>query len=466
MDVDFSRIVIVAASITLLVVGGFYTAQASDDKTEFLRDGDEKRNVVIISIDPLRSDHMPCYGYHRNTTPNICSVAEDSYAFENAYSTSTWTLPSTGSVFSSNYPSVHGATHKERNNFHPVGPTLAGFLQRRGYATAAFVGEGFVGSRFGLDKGFNVYKELITRTKSPEVPGLHFNATIPKSLNWIDKTEEPFFLYLQSFDPHAPYASPEPFRGHYSSNYSGVLTNYTLDYRRKKGNILDDIYQTKNGPVLRTEKKTIQLNERDLQYIVDRYDEGLRYSDYMLGKYLQSLRDRGLMNETVVIIQSAHGETIADRRNRGRRIVGRFGPYEEIVNVPLIVRIPENEGREISGRVSLLDMMPTIVSGLGVENETLSNTMQGKSFAKVFRGGSVNRETLFFEYHLHNLVGVSTERWKFIQKPGFQNKLYNLDRDPGEKNDIINERPQTVSRLQSKIDRWKLKNNRFKERYR
>ena len=446
-----------------LILAGFAGSAViygvGSDDANFIEEDD--LNVVVISVDPLRADHIGAYGYERNTTPNIDRLAEDSYVFEDVYSTSTWTLPSMGSVFSSNYPAVHGATTKEEDNFDPVGPTLAETFREEGYRTGAFVGSGFVSPRFGIDRGFDVYEEGVVSV-SPPVKGLHFEESIPQAAEWTDRSEEPFFLYLQSFDAHAPFHNPEPFSGQYAGNYTGTLSNYTLDYKAQEGNILDDIYYTENGPVLRTNNKSLDLDEQDIQYIRDRYDEGILYSDHMVGEFLNRLREQGVMDETVVIFMSAHGETLADRAQMDSRLIGRFGPYEEVVRTPLIIRVPGQEGRQVEGKLSLIDLMPTLVEAAGVSNNSVSSTMQGEVFADVFKGGSVEREKVFFEYNVRSIVGSSTDQWKYFSREGRSNgRLFDLVKDPSETEDISSEKKQIVSDFQESIDAWKLRNNQI-----
>jgi len=441
------------------VIGAAAIYSSGSGGTNFIEE--DGLNVVIISVEPVRSDHMGVYGYERNTTPNIDRLAQDSYVFENVYSTSTWTLPSMGSVFSSNYPTVHGATTKEEDNFDPVGPTLAETFRDKGYRTGAFVGSGFVSPRFGIDKGFDIYDEGVVSVNSP-VKGLHFEESIPKAVEWTDKSEEPFFLYLQSFDPHAPFHSPEPFNNRYAGNYSGSLSNYTLDYRSQEGNILDDIYYTSDGPVLRTNNTALELDQQDIQYIRDRYDEGILYSDHMVGEFLNRLREKELMNETVVIFMSAHGETLADRKRMDSRLIGRFGPYEEVVRTPLMIRVPHKEGRQVEDKLSLIDLMPTLVEAAGIKDNSLSSTMQGESFAEVFRGESVGREKVFFEYNVRSIVGGSTDQWKYFSREGrSDDKLFNLVEDPSETADMSSEKDQVVNEFQESIDALNLRNSQI-----
>ncbi|MEM8998581.1 MAG: sulfatase, partial [Acidobacteriota bacterium] len=321
----------------------------------------EPPNLVVIVVDTLRADHLGAYGYAPPTSPTIDGLAERGALFEAAYSTAAYTRPSTASILTGHYPSVHGAvTHADS-----IGPgiaTLAERLQGAGYRTAGFYRNGNVGPRFGFARGFDEYvgvekRHRRERRRRGEGAGaaeknsetgdwLVAEAAIP-ALDAFRKdraeTGRPFFLYLHLADPHDPYTPP---RDVLSGFLDGpLLPELELFYTQPRSAM------TENPSVLRR-LTTGQLPWRPntLEQIVALYDAEIAASDAVIGRVLGHLESLGLAEETVVVVTSDHGEELFERGNSGHG----HSHFEEQLHVPLVIAGAGVERRRIRGPVSLI----------------------------------------------------------------------------------------------------------------
>ncbi|MFH0870511.1 MAG: sulfatase [archaeon] len=288
-------------------------------------------NVIIISLDALRADHLPCYGYSRNTSPNICELGENGVLFTNAFSNAASTLSSFSSVFTSQYPSVHNAGEysimlSERKT------TLAEILKKEGYSTVAFTGGGFLSSGWNLDQGFDTYESGES------------NESLQDAMAWIDRNgHEKFFLFVHFYKPHSPYASPDDFNELYADKaYDGKL----------KGSPLDDDFMNE------VNAGRLNLSAEDISYLNARYDGAIRFIDSYVSQLISSLKESGAYNNSLVILMSDHGENLMNRKGQ----VGHGDFYDEQVHIPLIAHYPYPVGSIRSDSlVESVDVMPTIL---------------------------------------------------------------------------------------------------------
>ena len=311
-----------------------------------------KYNLLLISIDTLRADHLKCYGYNRDTSPHLDQLAREGTLFENLTATTSWTTPSHMSMFTSLYPSVHGVQTVNDALGDGV-PTLAQCLAQSGYVTAAFVTGPLVGHRFGFNRGFEFFDDFTAAAALPFQPrqqaGLARAATSPAITNlatqWLKKhSQENFFLFLHYFDCHHDYTPPTPFNEKFDPDYKGNENGRDI-FRRQ-----DDVMA--------------HISVVDLAHMVALYDGGIAYTDEHVGRILQLLQDLRLSEKTLVIVLSDHGEAFLEH---GKLLHGN-SLYEEVLQVPLIMRLPGviPAGKRVAGNVSQVDLMPTALGLLHV----------------------------------------------------------------------------------------------------
>ncbi len=349
----FSAIMLVV--ILGSIIGVVKITELPDLNTASSEAASSTENVVLITLNSMRADHMPCYGYHRNTTPNICEQARKGYLVENMYSSSTWTLPAQWSIHSGRFPLAHGITNPEQDieNF----PTMAEQFQNAGYKTGAFVGS--IGkdagsstgtlqlnSKYGFDRGFDTYHE----------EGRYLKHTVPAAKKWISKNNDrEFFLFLQSYNLHLPANEPVH-NDTFDPRYNGTLHEITV---RNPG---ARVTQNKSGTFLTDGNTTLEFTKRDLHHLNAEYDGNLKHVDRQLGELFTFLENKELMENTTLIITSAHGIGLDERTRLGPNVLD----LEEVSHVPLVIRNTSPPSKE-EGFFQLIDLMPSILQESNIE---------------------------------------------------------------------------------------------------
>jgi len=317
-------------------------------------------NVLLITIDTLRADHLSCYGYHRKTSPNIDKLASEGVRFENAYTAIPLTGPSHITMFTSRYPQEHGArTNGLAYDTSAKLLFLPQILRKFGYRSAGFISSWPLTSRLTrLNQFFDYYDEDLPR-KYQMVNSMRFAEDVtPRALSWLKANHDhPFFLWVHYFDPHSPY------------------------HLREKFTQLPET-GAPNQPGLKANSET---RERVLKY-----DSEIGYADYYIGKLLDEIDKLGLRDSTAVFLLADHGESLGehDYVGHGRHL------YENIVRIPLIVRFPKvaTVGKVVRKTVSTIDLSPTILNvalGKPVRDLKLPVELAGHSFAKSLDGGTI-----------------------------------------------------------------------------
>ena len=394
-------------------------------------------NLVLIGVDTLRPDHLGCYGYDRATSPNIDRLAEGGVLFENVMSPCPWTLPSFATIFTSLYPSQHGAMGS-RTAMREGFPTLASLLMEYGYATGAIINAPYLKGKFKMDRGFDFY--YMTPPEGRDADG-----TTEDALRWIDDNSAgPFFMFAHYFDPHIPYAPPAPYDSIFDPDYTGKV--------RKP-------YNPKWLPRARLHglKMVTNLKQADMDHIEALYDGEVAFTDAAIGDLIDGLEARGLTNNTLIVLLSDHGEEFFEHGGfeHGHSL------FNELLRASFILSLPGriSEGRRLPGQVRLVDVMPTLLDLLGIECES---HLEGRSLAGMLGSAGGNRERggsgpggeartagearcLFphdFAYAEALLYGgeqksLTAYPWKLIY--GMQEEetsLFNLEDDPGEQQNL------------------------------
>jgi arylsulfatase A-like enzyme len=308
----------------------------------------ERPNIVLISIDSLRADHLGAYGYHRPTSPNIDRIAAEGIVFERAYSTTSWTLPSHLSMLSGRYPDDHGVV----NDMTRLGDgveLLPELLATEGYRSAAVVSGLYLHGRYGYDRGWERYDDRLAPLKKAQEIGpeaasrVTSDAVHAAAVGLLDHLEGgPFFLFLHYFDVHFDYRPPPPWDTAFDSDYTGPVDG--LGVRDLKD-------------------ARARLPERDLEHLVALYDGEIAWVDHWLGELDAELTRRGLRDRTMLIVTADHGEEFYEHG----RLAHQANLFDTTLQVPLVVRLPGGRfaGIRSAEPVSLVDLLPTITDPAG-----------------------------------------------------------------------------------------------------
>jgi arylsulfatase len=290
-------------------------------------------NVLVISIDTLRQDHVSAYGYARATTPNIDALAREGALFRDAVSSSNWTLPAHMSLMTGLAPSAH-RVEDDGHRLPASVQTLAGVLAQAGWRTGGFTSHVYLDPEFGFARGFDDYET---------VPDQRADAVTDKALAWLERpSERPFFLFLHYFDPHWEYDPPEPFASRFGA----------AERRYGSAAFLYPHLDPANP-----------LPAPAIPEVVKLYDGEIAFTDHHIGRLVDRLRERGQLDDTLVVVVSDHGEEFGEH--------GTFGHgthlHGEVTRVPLIVRAPGRaEAGERRGTALLSDLPHTLLAAAGV----------------------------------------------------------------------------------------------------
>jgi arylsulfatase A-like enzyme len=378
-------------------------------------------NVILISLDTLRADHVGCYGYSRPTTPVIDELAARGVVFERAIANSPWTLPSHASMLTGFRPRHHGVRSPEKAL--PEGfQTLATELLANGSQTMAIVNSFYLSHRFGLHRGFLQFKKFQTKSKGDRVRSGADQVDL--AMKWITQNgEKPFFLFLHNYDVHSDYDPSPEFAEMFVRPYSGSA-NGTTHYLRK------------------VRRGNANLDADGVQHVVDLYDAGIREIDHELGRLFEFLGNTGLLSRTLVIVTSDHGEEFLEH---GGVLHGRT-MYREVLEVPLIIAGPGvPEGRRVGQLVQLTDIFATVLELMGVED---APSTDGTSLVAAWTKDSdtTSDRHAYAEADYKRKIGddtlemIRSERFKLIfERPTKAMWLYHLAVDPGEQVDVAAE---------------------------
>ena len=362
-------------------------------------------NIVVITIDTLRADHLGCYGYKQIKTPNIDALAADGSRFERAYTPVPVTLPAHTVIFTGTYPMLSGIHDFSANKLNPQQPTLASVLKGHGYTTGAVIGSAVLDSRFGLNHGFDFYYDHFDFSRLEESnldemerPG---NVVADQSLDWLGKNyQKKFFLWMHLYDPHYPYRPPAPYNQEYASHL---------------------------------------------------YDGEIAFADAQVGRLLRFLKEKGLYQNTLIVLSGDHGESLGEH---GEKTHGFF-IYNATLHVPLIIRIPgtRTEGL-VTASAGLADIMPTVLSTLGLE---VPAQVQGQNLLAAINGKkkeeprSLYAESFLPRLHFNwsELRGVETWNYHFIAAP--KPELYDLAKDPGETQNLFAEKKAVGEEMRAEL---------------
>jgi len=435
-------------------------------------------NILFITVDTLRADHLSSYGYPRQTSPAIDRLAAEGARFDQASSQWPKTTPSFASMFTSSYAKDNGIVRKVGIPLPCRFETLAEALQRRGYGTYAVVSNGAVGSDFYFDQGFDSFVQTWKLPHGADGADPNRAEAVTRLAaglaERIDR-RKPFFLWVHYIDPHWPYSPPKPFRDRFQGD---PFFDRSVRIPVARGKARQEMMGMGEGQVVD--------GHDDLAFYVARYDAEIAYTDAEIGKLLAALRAKGLMGKTLTVLTADHGESLGDHHYFFDH--GRFG-FQTCLRVPLIVHYPGVvKPRVDRDPVELIDLAPTLLQAAGARLAG-GRWKQGRSLARRLRGlpplaeampGAVPASTSAepapphpglafseagYELDDHWMKIVRDRRFKLIYAQmlpdqrwtggdGVRFVLYDLERDPGETRNVAAEHPRDLERLERALSRW------------
>jgi arylsulfatase A-like enzyme len=406
-------------------------------------------DVFIYVIDALRADHLGCYGYNRDTSPAIDAFAAEATLFEDAHTAATWTRPSVATILSGLYASVHGVVHYGDGLADwPV--LLPEILREVGYGTRAYVTNGHVTPAMGFDQGWDDLAYL-------QAPAGWVNAMAERALAQEDP-DRPVFLYLHTVEPHGPYTPrPENLR-RFDRGFKG-----RCDGSQEALDALDVLYP--------------DLSEEDVQHLLDRYDADVYEADQGFAGFLEVLRNAGRYEDSLILLVSDHGEAFCEHDTFGHG----WELNQEDMHILFAVRFPQNRhgGVRVAERASLIDIMPTILSEVGVRPE-LPYELPGRRLEQLVKLAAprpsrrIYAETCYWDSNDLDLVCVIDEdgfkRVVDVSVPPQETAtkkslgLWDTRADPREETDLAEELPVRAAYDEILIARWMWEQRHWRER--
>jgi arylsulfatase A-like enzyme len=372
----------------------------------------EPLNVVMICLDTLRADRLGCYGYDLPTSPFLDGLSRQSILLTDVLAQNPSTVLSHRAVFTGNY------VFRQESGPAPASHTIAGILTEAGYATAAFTDGGLMSVRFGNNPGFDVYNDAAGGTQR----------VFGRGLEWIDANPgKPFFLFLHTYDIHYPYMPPKPFDNMFLPPGDAPY-HLGKDYGQEYWNGLD-------------------LERQEFIWISRRYDGGIRYTDTNMMDLWMALKNRNLLNNTIVIVFADHGESMGERL-----FVGHREPYEPQIHIPLLFHIPGWDHAVLDGAAESIDITPTLLELLSIKSDkpfcgrSLAVNMQKTIHLNLFRPRL--SETWMRAFRLG-------PEWKLILQDKNENDaLYHLPTDPEELRNLCGDYPEIAEELKHGLSQF------------
>ncbi len=437
-----------------------------------------KPNIVLIVMDTQRADNLSCYGYSRKTTPNLDRIADEGALFLNNIVPGVWTLPSHASLFTGRYVSGHGAdAHCEylMVDF----PTMAEILNENGYMTVGFSNNGWVSRRTGLARGFQEFYLISRRIRGRRIVEWFYVEeerfsgegeedrgslkTVNAVISWLKRRwdrRRPFFIFINFIEPHGPYWPPEPFRSRFLPPDVTEEELRSLVRLRSVGECID------------IRVGALKLTKREWMLEKALYDGCTATVDDRIGKLCLYLEDEGLIDDTLLIITSDHGDVQGEHPPH---VEHHLCVYEELVRVPLIMRYPDliPKGTRIKWLSQTVDILPTILEIAEIKERKYWQTIHGRSLLPSIMEGKPVRDYALIEYHTsvqqlfhiwrrhpsfdirrynYWIKALRTMRYKYIWYSDGRDELYDLEKDPKETRNIASEMPEVVAELRSKLE--------------
>ncbi|HLK34316.1 MAG TPA: sulfatase-like hydrolase/transferase, partial [Terriglobales bacterium] len=368
-----------------------------------------RTNVLLITIDTLRPDHLGCYGDRQVHTPNIDSLAAAGTRFEHAYAPVPITLPSHTVMMTGTYPMYSGIHDFSGNRLNPQQLTLASILRQHGYSTGAVLGSAVLDHRFGLNSGFDFYYDHFDFNRledaNLDLMKRSGDLVVGQALQWLSANSgKPFFLWVHLYDPHMPYQPPPPF---------------------------------------------------DREYAGRPYDGEIAFADVQVGRLLHFLQQKQLYGRTLIVLSGDHGESLGEHgeKNHG------FFIYDTTLRIPFLVKLPggEHHAPRVGQPASTVDLLQTVLEVLKIpppadaQGASLLPLIQGKQPATAAPVALYSESFLpLLHFDWSDLRGIQVGRYHFIDVP--KPELYDISTDPGETRNLYAQKPAVAQELKAQLD--------------
>jgi arylsulfatase A-like enzyme/tetratricopeptide (TPR) repeat protein len=407
-----------AALVGLLFVGGtglWWALRAPRSPRDLVqrwwaREGVDRPNVILVTLDTTRADHLGCYGYGPARTPNLDAIAQGGVLFAQASAVAPLTQPAHSSIMTGMYPTHHGVHINGNAALGPEQQTIAEVLLEKGYHTGAFVGAFVLDGRWGLNQGFQVYDDRfdLEKYKHLDLASVQRPAdkVVDAALAWLEKEQQhPFFAWIHFYDAHSPYEPPEPF-----------------------------------------------VSEYRAQGLAGLYDGEIAFVDQQLGRCVSWLRAKGLDRKTALVVIGDHGEGLG---SHGEGTHGYF-VYDYALRVPLLVAtpFPELHGVKVDAQVSAVDVFPTVLALAGLP----ATEVHGRSLLPLMLHAGEDQTsyaysesmTASLQFGWAPLQSLRGKGYKLIKAP--RPELYDLSADPAETTNVYEQQPAVAKDLMRRLD--------------
>lgn len=394
-----------------------------------------RANIVLITIDTLRADHLGCYGYFRDTSPNLDALAKESVVFDQAFAVMATTLPSHASMLTGRYPLEHGIVANLMHGGNPFGwkegmLSIAQVAKEAGYSTAGFVSAAPLKRASGISAGFDVWSE-------PDAVERQGAETMKEVLAWLDtEPREPYFLWVHFYDPHWRHRAPAP----YDTMFHSEGPDPALEAWLQERGIGDEAKRSNARKSTQTRKA------------INDYCGEVRYTDAQVGVLLDRLRKSGELERSALVVTADHGEGLNQHDWTAHGLV-----WDEQLRVPLLMRFPASSGvapKRVDKLVSLVDLFPTVlarIEPLGapsqrafLEQSTGTDVLSPKFTERPLLGQRTGRE---LAEDPGEMYALTTREWKFIHEPEVGDKLFDRRKDPFELENLSEREVKVAERV-------------------
>jgi hypothetical protein len=434
-------------------------------------------NIVLVSIDTLRADHLSCYGYGRKTSPHIDAFADGAVQFDYAITQSPVTAPAHMSIFTAMSPMIHRVfNHQPDGRYYRLSdriPTLPEILKELGYITAGFVGGGNISGKLGFERGFDLYSSDIVWERIYEDP-----SQLDAIRRWIETSKQrkrPLFLFLHNYLCHDPYISaPEEFRLKFLEEPVDGLPLGPAETAGTQGAVnnikplwedldLSNVEDLKSFASRREQFwNNVDLsNPAHRNHIISLYDGCISYADYVFGEVVKMLREEGIYEDSLIILLSDHGEEFYEHETHLHNYL-----FIETMHVPLIMRFPKNRfgNANVEAYVRIMDIMPTLLDFLDV---SVNHFVQGLSFMPLLtRKGRYAPTLLSYSQPLRHIrLQENGYVYTDAPAPGGSEWLFDRSRDPRELANLAEGNSETLEQLREAGERLRREEEALQLRY-
>jgi arylsulfatase A-like enzyme len=406
-------------------------------------------NILLITVDSLRADHLGCYGYYRETSPRIDELAAEGAMAEQLLCSSIPTHPSYTTLYTGQHAITHNiVAHAGRNELSRRAPFLSELFMEAGYTTCAV--DNLMRARLWFGRGYEFY--IDSSIKRPLVVNVSAEDISRRAIEWLRHyaDEAPFFMFLHYWDPHYPFVPPQPYRHlFYDGDNPTDPDNHSLDpwWRHPLGFAARETWlRTQDGHVT------------DPDYVVALYDQEIRYLDDGVNELLEALDTMGLSENTLVLFVADHGESMTEHGV----FFEHHGLYDPVLHIPFIARLPGRipAGLRLPHVFQTQDFAPTVLEAAGV---SIPREMDGQSIWRLLTGEEKEggyEQVISLECSWQAKWSLRTDCYKFILARELDlygtpmRELYDLIADPGEERNIADEQPEVSAEMEAELERW------------